>query len=234
MTHKDGTHAQRSMKDRLGDIERLEQELVVKAHEMLPDGAVNIVDFFILGATQRTLSQSRGFRTLIESRNFPSATILLRTQIDTAIRINGLTMMGNVEADVERLFKGECTFDRLMSGVPAGGGKPERLTDAFLKRKLAEHHPWIAPLYEETSDFVHLSFRHLFTAITKTDAETQMATLAISGTDPKQDEAAYYDVCDAFFSVSRLTSTSILAMLMMRHQRDQVIAAARAPASERE
>lgn len=221
----------RTLKHRLDCIEKLEQELVAKAHEMLPDGAVNIVDFFILGATQRTLSQSRGFRTLIETKNFPSATILLRTQIDTAMRINGLTMMGDVEADVQKLLKGERTFDRL-SGTPVGGGKPERLTDAFLRKKLAEEHPWIEPLYRQTSDFVHLSFRHLFTAITATDSEARIATLAISGTDPKQDEAVYYEVCDAFLRVSRLTSMSILAMLMLRHQRDRVIAAAAAPESD--
>ncbi|UPK26557.1 hypothetical protein [Bradyrhizobium sp. 195] len=143
MTQVNSAPMPRTLKHRLDGIEKLEQELVAKAHEMLPDGAVNIVDFFILGATQRTLSQSRGFRTLIETKNFPSATILLRTQIDTAMRINGLTMMGDIEADVQKLLKGERTFDRLMSGTPVGGGKPERLTDAFLKKKLAEEHPWI-------------------------------------------------------------------------------------------
>ncbi|NEJ01298.1 hypothetical protein [Rhizobium ruizarguesonis] len=220
MTEEESPSAPRTLEQRLNDIVRLEQELVTKAHEMLPNGAVNIVDFFILGATQRTLSQSRGFRTLIESKNFPSATILLRTQIDTAMRINGLTMMADVNADINRLFKGERTFDRLMSATPVGGGKPERLTDAFLKKKLAEAHPWIAPLYEQTSDFVHLTFRHLFAAITDTDSETQTATLSISGCDPKRDEMVYYEVCDSFFRVSRLTSITILAMLMMRHHAD--------------
>ena len=220
-----------SLQQRLGAIEKLEAELVEKAHAILPKGAINIVDFFILGATQRTLSQSTAFRTLIAARNFPSATVLLRTQIDTAMRINGLRMMANLETDVQRIFKGERTFDRLMSNPAAGGGKPERLTDAFLKKKLAEDHPWIEPLYEQTSDFVHLSFRHLFTAITETDAATQIATMAISGTDPKQDESVYYEVCDAFFRVSRLTSMTILGVLMARHQPDKVKASAAAAAS---
>jgi len=220
-----------SLQQRLGAIEKLEAELVEKAHAILPKGAINIVDFFILGATQRTLSQSTAFRTLIAARNFPSATVLLRTQIDTAMRINGLRMMANLETDVQRIFKGERTFDRLMSSPAAGGGKPERLTDAFLKKKLAEDHPWIEPLYEQTSDFVHLSFRHFFTAITETDAATQMATMAISGTDPKQDESVYYEVCDAFFRVSRLTSMTILGVLMARHQPDKVKEAAAAAAS---
>ncbi|WP_374618605.1 hypothetical protein [Devosia sp.] len=220
-----------SLQQRLAAIEKLEAELVEKAHAILPKGAINIVDFFILGATQRTLSQSTAFRTLIAARNFPSATVLLRTQIDTAMRINGLRMMANLETDVQRIFKGERTFDRLMSTPAAGGGKPERLTDAFLKKKLAEEHPWIEPLYEQTSDFVHLSFRHLFTAITETDAATQIATMAISGTDPKQDESVYYEVCDAFFRVSRLTSMTILGVLMARHQPDKVKAAAAAAAT---
>ncbi|MBZ9905287.1 hypothetical protein LB557_04575 [Mesorhizobium sp. BR115XR7A] len=107
MTERDSTPQPGTLTHRLGAISKLETELVDKAHAILPKGAVNIVDFFILGATQRTLSQSRGFRTLIETRNFPSATILLRTQIDTAMRINGLRMMANVEADVQRIFKGE-------------------------------------------------------------------------------------------------------------------------------
>ncbi|MEJ6784897.1 hypothetical protein [Aminobacter sp. Piv2-1] len=221
-----------SLQQRLGAIEKLEAELVEKAHAILPKGAIDIVDFFILGATQRTLSQSTAFRTLIAARNFPSATVLLRTQIDTAMRINGLRMMANLETDVQRIFKGERTFDRLMSSPAAGGGKPERLTDAFLKKKLAEDHPWIEPLYEQTSDFVHLSFRHLFTAITETDAATQIATMAISDTDPKQDESVYYEVCDAFFRVSRLTSMTILGVLMARHQPDKVKAAAASGAAE--
>lgn len=54
------------MKQRLDAIDKLETELVEKAQAILPKGAINIVDFFILGATQRTLSQSTAFRTLIE------------------------------------------------------------------------------------------------------------------------------------------------------------------------
>jgi hypothetical protein len=72
---------------------------------------------------------------------------------------------------------------------------------------------WMA----KTISLVHLSFRHLFTAITSTDADTRMAILAISSADPKQHEAAYHEVCDAFFQISKLTSAMILGMLMLRH-----------------
>ncbi len=79
---------------------------------------------------------------------------------------------------------------------------------------------------QPTPDFVHLSFRHLFTAIVDTDAAAQIATLAISGTDPKQDESVCYEVCDAVFRVSRLTSMTILALLMARYQGEKVLATA--------
>ncbi|WP_421423737.1 hypothetical protein [Agrobacterium rosae] len=115
MTGEYRPHAPMTLSQRLTAIEKLETALVEKAHAILPTGAVNIVDFLVLCATQRKISQSTAFRTLIESRNFPSATVLLRTQIDTAMRINGLRMMANVEEGVQRIFNGERTFDRLLS-----------------------------------------------------------------------------------------------------------------------
>ncbi|TIP18448.1 hypothetical protein [Mesorhizobium sp.] len=54
-----------TLTQRLAAIERLEAKLVEKAHTILPKGAVNIVDLFIIGVTQRTLSQSTAIRTLI-------------------------------------------------------------------------------------------------------------------------------------------------------------------------
>ena len=155
----------KTLKDRLDNIEKLESELVRKAQKTLPPGPMYMTDMFLMGATQRTLAQSRGFRHLIETRNFPSATILLRTQIDTAMRVNGLSLMDDREGNLKRLMENELNFDRLTSGTPTDGGKPERLTDAYLRKQLSAKYPWIDKLYSDASNFVHLSFRHLWTAV---------------------------------------------------------------------
>ena len=43
-------------------------------------------------------AQARGFRDLIEARNFPCAAAILRLQIDTAMRINALSLVDDPDA----------------------------------------------------------------------------------------------------------------------------------------
>lgn len=210
------------LKDRLEKIERLESELLTKAHQVFPSGSLYVTDMFLFGATQRTVAQSSGFRQLIKARNFASATILLRTQIDTAMRVNGLSLIVNREHDLGLLMAGKLKFNQLKTGKPKDGRKPERLTDAFLRTQLASKYPWINKVYEETSEFVHLSFRHLWAAVAHTDENSRTFRVVINGTGPERDESAYYEICDAFFEASKLTSNIIVAMFMAVHYPEQI------------
>ena len=208
----------KSLAERLQAIESLENELLRKGQSIVQSGAsISSIDHFVLGAMKRTVSQSLGFRKLVEGWNFSCATILVRTQIDTAMRINGIALLADPEVDVKRIFDGEITFRKLKSK----NGKP--MTDAYLRERLAENYPWVTQLYEETSDFVHLSFRHLWPTLVRTNDEEQMAYLVVSSEDPKHDEANYYDLADAFFRVSKMTSTLLLALLMARHRWEEVL-----------
>jgi hypothetical protein len=115
-----------------------------------------------------------------------------------------------------RLQSGEVQFNHLVDG--AG----HRLTDAHLRSKLAERYPWINAVYRETSDFVHLSFRHLWTAIALVDDQSRSVSLQISGVDAKADETQYHEIVDAFLEASIMTSMTILAMFMLLHRREEV------------
>ncbi len=208
----------KSLAERLNAIESLESELLRKGQSILPSGApISSIDNFLLGAMKRTVSQSLGFRKLVEGWNFSCATILVRTQIDTAMRVNGIPLLADPEIDVKRIFDGETTFRKLKSK----NGKS--MTDAYLHERLSEKYPWVTQLYEETSDFVHLSFRHFWPTLVGTNAEDQMAYFVVSGEDPKHEEANYYNVADAFFKVSKMTSTLLLALLVARHRREKVL-----------
>jgi hypothetical protein len=121
---------------------------------MVPKGStLTPVDQFIFVAIKRTLSQSRAFRQMVENWNFASAAAMVRTQLDTAMRINGIRYLPDVEDNTSRIFNGETTYRKLKA---TDGTK---MTDSFLKDKLAEDHPWVNKLYDDLSDFVHLSFR---------------------------------------------------------------------------
>lgn len=171
---------------------------------------MTVVDMFLLGGVKRTLSQSLAFRKLVEGWNFSSATVMVRTQLDTAMRINGIKFMGDHEHDIGEIFHGRTIYRRLRST------DGEMMTDAYLKRKLAEEHPWAGPFYDELSDFVHLSFRHFWPVIAGT-TEDRTAQFVIHGEDTIKNEANYYQVADGFLQVTRLTAMLLVSFLMVRH-----------------
>lgn len=200
-----------SLAETLAAIEQIEKKLVLNASGILTaDRGMTVVDMFLLGAVKRTLSQSLAFRKLVEGWNFTAAAVMVRTQLDTAMRINGIKFMQDSEHDIREIFDARTTYRKLRS---VGG---EKMTDAYLKAKLTEEHEWAGPLYEELSDFVHLSFRHFWHVIAGT-SEDQTAHFVIHGEDPIKDESNYIGVAVGFLRVSRLTAMLLVSFLMVRH-----------------
>lgn len=119
---------------------------------------------------------------------------------------------------LREVFHGKKTFRQLDSWERTDKDRPKKMQDCFLRAKLVEEASWIDPVYEKASDFVHLSFRSLFSSIYYLDDDTRMIAFAITGEDQTTDESDYFEICDAFFDVTKLTSTFILAILMGRHQ----------------
>ncbi len=158
---------------------------------------------FVIGALKRTLAQSQGFRDLIGAKNFPCAAAILRMQIDIAMRINTLLLFKERDACCQAILGGK-RFNTLKDSV---GNK---LTDNYLRRKLAEKHPWVSQIYEETSDFVHLSGRHFYSSIESTDDTTRVVKFAISGIDPPRPETDYFEVVDAFFEITGIVGVRVL------------------------
>jgi hypothetical protein len=105
---------------------------------------------------------------------------------------------------------GETKFNKLKD---ADGN---RLTDAYLRQKLAEKHPWITPVYEQTSDFIHLSGRHLFNSIASLDEDTRTVRFVISGQDPPRPHENYFEIIDAFFEATKLVALLLLGYFEAR------------------
>jgi hypothetical protein len=185
-----------NLSDRLKRIEQLEDELIRKGAGIVGAGAdLSHADFFIFGALRRTLAQARGFRDLI----------------------NALSIVDDVDAACKSVLDGE-QFNRLKD---RDGNK---LSDAHIRKTLAQTHPWISPIYESTSDFVHLSGKHFEVSIARTDDETRMAYFQISGHDPQRSEETYFETVDTFFEATKLAGMLLLAFWMARHQRETVMA----------
>lgn len=209
-----------SLAARLARIEKLEEELTRKGAALIGVGAnLSHADFFIMGAVRRTLAQARGFRDLIGARNFPCAAAILRLQLDTAMRVNALSLVEDAD-DVCRAVLGGEKFSRLKDR------RGNKLTDIYLRKVLSEEHPWVSPVYERASDFIHLSGSHFEVAIARTDENTRVAHFQLSGQDPQRAEETYFEAVDVFFQATRLAGMTLLAFWMGRHPADAVLASA--------
>jgi hypothetical protein len=90
-------------------------------------GAIYAVDLVAVAALRRSLGQSAAFRLLRERRLFPSAAVLLRTQLDSALLFSSLWYVSDPEALTHEIIRGEAVHGLLdRSG--------QKLTD----RRLAE------------------------------------------------------------------------------------------------
>lgn len=56
------------------------------------------IEWYALGAIKKTASLSHAFCTLVRAKNTLSAAALVRLQLDTAMRMFGLTLVEDVEA----------------------------------------------------------------------------------------------------------------------------------------
>jgi hypothetical protein len=74
----------------------------------------------------------------------------------------------------------------------------KRMTDSYLVRKLAEHYPWIPPVYRITSGYVHLSDQHMFAAITATDVQSREIEMGVMRQDRFIPDERYLECIQAF------------------------------------
>jgi hypothetical protein len=201
---------QATLADRIGRIERLEVELLRETAELfVKNEVITNSDFFVLGAVRRTISQSKGFRDLITAKNFPCAAAILRMQIDTAMRVNALVLVEEPDTFCQAILDGQ----RFNTFKDTAGS---RMTDAYLRKKLSEKYPIINPVYEQTSDFIHLSGRHFCDAIFVVNDNMPEVKIVISAADPPHPDDLCFEIVDMFFDISEITAILLLGYFIAR------------------
>lgn len=174
-----------------------------------PQGtAIPDIEWYALAAIKKTASISHAFCTLIRAKNTLSAAALVRLQLDTAMRMFGLTLVEDVEAAGSLLMNDESYRKlRTHSGEP--------LTDAFLHRKLDEKYPGLSEAYEAASAYVHLSGRHIKTGLWSRDGSPTLF-FHLNGTDDARPAEWFADIIDSFDQATRLTADLIAEFFATR------------------
>jgi hypothetical protein len=199
---------------RLCEIEKVAGALSHLPNTYLgPQGtAIPDIEWFALAAIKKTASVSHAFCTLIRTKNTLSAAALVRLQLDTAMRIFGLTQIDDVEAAGIRLMNDE-SYRKLRSR------DNELLSDGFLHRKLNDKYPGFTEAYKDASAYVHLSGLHIKTGLWSRPG-TPTLFFHLFGTDDTRPDESFADLVDSFDQATRLTAELITAFITNRRVAD--------------
>lgn len=178
-----------------GDEERIRAAAI--AMLSAAHGALYATDIVAIAALNRALDQSAAFRLLLTNRHFPSAAILLRTQLDSALRFSALWHVNESDVLARAIIRGEhVRRHKDRTGV--------LLTDARLVALRSNENDWLPEVYEKTSGFVHLSNAHLAHAFAGPLDDDGRMPFKIGIGDENLDDSVYLEAIAAFDAATDL------------------------------
>ena len=163
-------------------------------------GALYGMDLLAAGALNRSKAHLGGFRQLIGAKNLICAGALLRLQLDTALRFHAAFLVEHPHEFAIAVLGGK----RIRDLKDRHG---EKMTDAYLVRKLGEEFDWVPRVYERTSGYVHLSATHLMSAMGSTEGAAEpdrSITIKIAAEDKPLPSWIYIEAVDAFRAATEL------------------------------
>ncbi len=160
-------------------------------------GAGYLLDLLAVAALNRSANLHAGFTKLIESKNFLSAAVLLRAQLDNCLRFYAVFLVPNPHDFALAIFGGTP-----VRKLKSWDGKC--MTDAYLVSELSKHHSWISHVYKHASGYVHLSEKHFHDAIKKKDGVENVLSLKIGPGSEEIPDATYAEVINTFSEATKI------------------------------
>lgn len=170
----------------------------------LPD-----IGWYVLAGIKKTNSLSHAFCTLVRANNSLAAAALIRLQIDTGMRIFGLSLVADLDVAGEHLMN-DLSYRKLKSR------KNEPLTDKLLHQKLNEHYVGLSGAYANTSAYVHLTASHIKTVLSDCPG-TPTLFFNLNGTDETPRDEWFIDMVDAFDQATRFAAEVIEDFMRYRY-----------------
>jgi hypothetical protein len=157
-------------------------------------GAIFPLDLITHLVAKRALSTSTAFASLVEQHNMICARTLLRTQIDSVIRLNAFSLVDEPHELALKMLAGQH-IRRLKDRYG------QKMTDTYLVEKLGKDIEWLARVYDRTSGFIHLSDELI--GLTAVEVKPSGFIVAIVETDAMP-EGAWEEVIKCFLETSHL------------------------------
>jgi hypothetical protein len=194
--------------DRIRTFDNLVQQIPDDTY--MPMGShLADIEWYSLCAVVKTSSNVLAFVQLIESRNIIAAESILRSQIDTAMRLFGLSLVEDIEKAGSTLMSGEN-----YSSLCHGGNPKLPLRDWYLRDQLSVRYPWVKQTYQEACESVHLTAEAIKRKLKLLGGRIYFN---LSGLDHKSvEEEAYHHLADTFYISLEMTVELLREFLATR------------------
>jgi len=180
----------------IGQLRYLKKDHTELGNEILCADNKNIypLDLLAIPVLNRSLALLSGFCDLIEKKNFLSAAPLIRLQLDNLLRFQAGWLVDNPHDFAIKVLAGE----QIRNLKDREGNK---MTDTYLVKKISKDHPSFKNVYNETSGFIHLSNKHMFSNLSLSKNDTSF-TMTISAIDTSVSDKDYIAAMKAFFEIT--------------------------------
>ncbi len=182
----------------LEELENQQEEVLKNSVEMLKanDCKFGPFDLLAIAALKRTKSLLAGFKILIENHNLVAARALIRMHLDTLMSFYAGWLVDDSHAFATKVLNGER-----LDKIKDKDGK--ELRDTYLAKKLNEEYNWVLRVYKITCGYIHLSERHIFSAIKPTQEEG-ICEIRISSEDEDYQEESYAEALKCFLKITEI------------------------------
>ncbi len=163
----------------LGKIDEERERHVSLAKAILEADGCKLfsLDFLAVAALNRSLSNCSAFTQMVRAQNYLVAASLVRLQVDTFLRFFASYLVSDPHEFATSVLAGtEIRKLRDRSGVP--------MTDRHLAQSVSREFPWVHSVYKSTSGFIHLSNKHIFSAIQSVQGDGRLSMLI--GSNPER------------------------------------------------
>lgn len=154
---------------KLEQLNLFENDLIDLSKQMMESGQdMFALDMLAVGVINRSLSLISGFITLIRNSNYLAGVHLIRLHLDNYLRFSASWLVDEPHDFAMKVMDGT----RIEKLKDRNG---EVMRDKYLVKLASVEYPWIQTVYDETSGFIHLSRKHIFTStIIKVEEVTTM------------------------------------------------------------
>ena len=152
------------------------------------------LDFLAVAALNRSLSNSSAFTQMVRAQNYLIAASLVRLQLDTFLRFLASYLVSDPHEFAASVLAG-AEIRKLKDRSGAA------MTDRHLVDSVAPEFPWVPSVYKSTSGFIHLSDKHIYSAIQSVQDDGTLSMLI--GSDPDRfPSELWLEMTEGFIAVT--------------------------------